>query len=52
MMDNKVKNIILSGAEAVVACDAGCLMNIGGGLHKAGANVRAMHIIEVLAARR
>jgi L-lactate dehydrogenase complex protein LldE len=51
MMDNKVKNIIASGAEAVVACDAGCLMNIGGGLYKAGAKVRAMHIIEVLAAQ-
>lgn len=51
MMDNKVKHIIASGVEAVVACDAGCLMNIGGGLHKAGAKVRAMHIIEVLAAQ-
>lgn len=51
MMDNKVKNILTSGAEAVVACDAGCLMNIGGGLYKAGSKVRAMHIIEVLAAQ-
>jgi L-lactate dehydrogenase complex protein LldE len=50
MMNNKVKNIVNSGAEAVVACDAGCLMNIGGGLRQAGSKVRAMHIIEVLAA--
>lgn len=49
MMEKKVNNIIQSGAEAVVACDAGCLMNIGGGLHKAGAGVRAMHIIDILA---
>jgi len=51
MMESKVQNILNSGAEAVVACDAGCLMNIGGGLRKAGAPVRAMHLIQVLAAR-
>jgi Fe-S oxidoreductase len=35
----------------VVACDAGCLMNIGGGLQRAGSPIRAMHLIEVLAAQ-
>lgn len=48
MMEAKVRNILASGAEAVVACDAGCLMNIGGGLRKAGSEVRALHLIEVL----
>ncbi len=51
MMENKVRRILATGAEAVVACDAGCLMNIGGGLRKAGAPVRALHLIEILAAR-
>lgn len=51
MMESKVRNIIASGAEAVVACDAGCLMNISGGLQKAGSPIRAMHLIEVLAAQ-
>lgn len=50
MMDAKVKNIIATGAEAVVACDAGCLMNISGGLKKAGSSIKAVHLIEVLAA--
>ena len=50
MMDAKVRNIQASGAEVVVAGDAGCLMNIGGGLRKADSPVRAMHLIEVLAA--
>jgi len=50
MMNNKVNNIIASGAEVVVVGDAGCLMNIGGGLRKAGAPVKAMHLIEVLSA--
>jgi len=50
MMEKKVQNIIASGAEVVVGCDAGCLMNIGGGLRKAGSPIRAMHLIEVLGA--
>ncbi len=51
MMANKVNNIIASGAEAVVMCEPGCLMNISGGLKKAGSGIRAMHIIDVLASR-
>ncbi len=50
MMNNKVNNIIASGAEVVIIGDAGCLMNIGGGLRKAGAPVKAMHLVEVLTA--
>lgn len=49
MMQNKVNHISASGAEAVVACDPGCLMNIAGGLKKANSPIRAMHLIEVLA---
>lgn len=48
MVQAKVKNIQATGAEAVVACDAGCLMNIGGALKKVGSPVRALHLIEVL----
>lgn len=51
MMEAKVRNIVGSGAEVVVACDAGCLMNVGGGLRRAGSPVQALHLIEVLAAR-
>ena len=49
MLEAKVRNIEASGAEAVVACDAGCLMNIAGGLKKNNSPVKAMHLIEVLA---
>ncbi|HWU40735.1 MAG TPA: (Fe-S)-binding protein, partial [Candidatus Acidoferrum sp.] len=52
MMEAKVKSIEASGAEAVVACYAGCLMNIAGGLRKANSPVKAMHLIEVLTAER
>jgi L-lactate dehydrogenase complex protein LldE len=49
MMRQKIANIQKTGAETVVSCDSGCLMNIAGGLHKAGSPIRAMHLIEVLA---
>jgi len=50
MMEAKVQAIDSTGADVVVACDAGCLMNIAGGLRKAGSPVRAMHLIEILTA--
>jgi L-lactate dehydrogenase complex protein LldE len=52
MMEAKIRAIEASGAEAVVACDAGCLMNIAGGLRKANSPVRALHLIDVLVAGR
>ena len=51
MMENKVKNIIASGADTVVMCEPGCLMNVAGGLHKAGSDIRAMHIIDLLVSK-
>jgi len=49
MMENKVKDIVSSGADTVITCEPGCLMNVAGGLHKAGSSIRAMHIIDLLA---
>lgn len=51
MMENKVEAIVASGADTVVMCEPGCLMNISGGLHQAGSQVRALHIIDLLAAK-
>lgn len=51
MMEDKVRNIEASGAEVVVVAEPGCIMNIAGGLKKAGSTIRAMHLIEVLAAQ-
>ena len=50
MMEAKVRNIEAAGAEVVVVGEPGCLMNIAGGLAKVGSRVRAMHLIQVLAA--
>jgi len=52
MMEAKVRAIESSGAEVVAAGDAGCIMNIAGGLRRAGSSVRAMHLVEILAAGR
>ncbi len=49
MMEDKVRNVIASGADTVVMCEPGCLMNVAGGLRKAGSNIRAMHIVDLLA---
>src|SRR5207237_1203028 len=35
--------------DAVVATDAGCLMNIGGCLHRRRSGVRILHLAELLA---
>jgi L-lactate dehydrogenase complex protein LldE len=51
MMENKVKRVIASGAEAVVVAEPGCIMNIAGGLRRAGSGIRALHLIQVLAAQ-
>ncbi len=47
--DNKVEWIEKSGADTVVACDASCLMQIGGRLSRAGSKVKTRHLAEVLA---
>jgi L-lactate dehydrogenase complex protein LldE len=48
MLARKLDNIEHSGAHAVVACDPSCLLHIGGGLHRRGSSIRALHIAQVL----
>jgi L-lactate dehydrogenase complex protein LldE len=48
MVGDKAALIEKSGADAVVATDAGCLMNIAGCLRRRGSKVRALHLAEVL----
>ena len=51
MLDEKIARIQASGASTVVTTDAGCLMNIGGGLRRKGMSVRALHLANILAVR-
>ena len=48
MLDDKVDNVVKSGASTVTACDASCLMQIRGGLSRRGAKVEARHLAEIL----
>jgi len=49
ILDKKLGNVADTQADCVVACDAGCLMQMGGGLSRRGAGPRAMHLAELLA---
>jgi L-lactate dehydrogenase complex protein LldE len=49
MVGDKCGFIEKTGADLVIATDAGCLMNIGGCLRRRGAKARIMHLAEVLA---
>src|SRR6267142_240843 len=49
MVNDKAAFIAKTGADIVIATDAGCLMNIGGCLRRRQSAVRIMHLAEVLA---
>jgi L-lactate dehydrogenase complex protein LldE len=48
MVQDKATFIEQANVRAVVATDAGCLMNIAGCLRRRGSTVRALHLAEVL----
>ena len=48
ILKRKIEAITASGAPWIVACDAGCITNINGGLHRMGKSPRAIHIADVL----
>jgi L-lactate dehydrogenase complex protein LldE len=48
MVQDKAALIEQAAVDAVVATDAGCLMNIGGCLRRRGSKVRFLHLSEVL----
>lgn len=52
MLADKVAHVVSTGASVCTAGDASCLLHIGGGLSRAGAGVRAVHLAEVLAGTR
>lgn len=50
LVDEKIDNILASGADYVVGCDVSCLMNIKGRLSRRKESVEVKHIAEILAA--
>lgn len=51
ILDKKLDNVEATGAACVVACDAGCLMQMSGGLTRRKSAVRALHLAEVIQAK-
>lgn len=49
ILDPKVEAIVATGADAVVANDTGCLLQIAGGLRRHGSSIRTLHLAEILA---
>ncbi|HEX7189024.1 MAG TPA: (Fe-S)-binding protein [Actinomycetes bacterium] len=50
MLADKMRHVLGTGAEAVTAGDASCLMHIGGGLSRLRTGTRTLHLAEILAA--
>ena len=49
ILHRKLKNVEATGTDCLVACDAGCLMQMGGGLSRQGSRVKAVHLAQILA---
>jgi L-lactate dehydrogenase complex protein LldE len=48
ILDKKLTNVEATGAACVVACDAGCLLQMAGGLSRRRSRVRAVHLAEII----
>lgn len=48
MLGRKLDAIESTNAQAVVSCDVSCLLHIGGGLSRRGANIETKHLAEIL----
>jgi L-lactate dehydrogenase complex protein LldE len=51
MVDEKIRNIIDSGADTVTGCDISCLMNIQGRLSRMESPIKVLHIAQLLASK-
>lgn len=51
MVGEKVDCIVETGADVIVSTDTGCLMNIGGALHRRKSPIRQLHLAELLDSR-
>lgn len=48
MSEQKVENIVASGAKTLVATDLGCLLNLAGTSSRRGAKLELRHVVELL----
>jgi L-lactate dehydrogenase complex protein LldE len=48
MLERKLAEVAASGADRLVSCDLGCLLHLGGGLHRRHSAVKVQHLAELL----
>ena len=48
MLDEKLDNVLATGASTLIAGDTGCIMHMQGGLRRRGSDVQVVHIAELL----
>lgn len=48
MVGDKIRCVTKTAADVVISTDTGCLMNIGGALHRQGSPIRHLHLAELL----
>ena len=48
MLNEKLDNVIETGASTLIAGDTGCIMHMQGGLRRRGSDVQVVHIAELL----
>lgn len=48
MLSDKIGNVAATGADTVVSCDMGCLMNMEGALSRQGSPIKVRHLAEIL----
>jgi len=51
MAEDKIARLVESGADTLVANDCGCLMQLGGLIHRQGLRIAIRHLAEILVAR-
>jgi L-lactate dehydrogenase complex protein LldE len=49
MLERKLTNVTAASPERLVSCDLGCLLHLGGGLHRNGSSIRVQHLAELIA---
>jgi L-lactate dehydrogenase complex protein LldE len=49
LVEDKVDHIVACGADTVVGCDTGCLLNIAGAISRRGLPIKTRHLAEILA---
>lgn len=52
MAEEKIDNIVSTGAELCTGGDASCLMHLGGAMNRRGTGAGTVHFAEILASTR